>query len=300
MTARVDASGGGVFWRMWAAAFFWGVNWPVVKIMLATNTPWSLRAAGLTGGALCLLVCARVTGTTLSVPRTSWGPLVIAGILNVTLFNIFAIFGQLSMPTSRAAILTFTMPLWGTLFAWIFLGEVVDRRRLSALVIGFLGLGVLAVPFWPTIASGQIPFGLVYVLGAAISWAAGTVYLKGHRIPVPPLTTTVWQVVISAVLCGLCMLAFETPHLDLSGRPQLLAFIYHAALPQCLAYILWFDLMSRVKASTAVLGTLLVPIFGVLGAIVLLGDWPSGLDVAGLVLILGAVTLDQMRRAEHD
>ena len=51
-----------------------------------------------------------------------------------------------------------------------------------------------------------------------------------------------------------------------------------------------------MPAATAAIGTLMVPVFGVLGAVVLLDDWPAPLDVAGLGLILGAVLLDQLRR----
>jgi drug/metabolite transporter (DMT)-like permease len=281
---------------MWVAALLWGLNWPIVKIMLATSSPWTLRAAGLTGGALFLLAATRITGTSFGIPRAHWRTVCIAGVLNVALFNICAVFAQLSMPTSRAAILTFTMPLWASVFAWAFLGEVIDRRRAASLAIGVLGLGVLAVPFWPMLARGEVPFGLVYVLGASISWALGTVYLKGHPVAAAPLAVTTWQVVISALICVVCMALFEVPHLDLSAAPQAAAFIYHILLPQGIAYILWFDLARRVPAATAAVGTLLVPVFGVAGAVILLGDWPTSLDLAGLALILAAVVLDQVRR----
>ena len=42
-------------WRIWAAALFWGLNWPVIKVLLTGAGPWTLRAAGLTGGAVLLV-----------------------------------------------------------------------------------------------------------------------------------------------------------------------------------------------------------------------------------------------------
>jgi drug/metabolite transporter (DMT)-like permease len=284
-------------WRIWAAALFWGLNWPAVKIILGASSPWTLRAAGLSGGAVLLLAYGRLSRTSLAVPREHWRTLAIAGLFGVAGFNICAVFAQLSMPTSRAAILTFTMPLWVALFSWLFLNEALDRLRIASLALGALGLGLLSVPFWPVIRSGGIPFGLLYVLGAAITWAAGTVILKRWPVKAAPLAITAWQVVVAALICTIGMLLLERPYLDLARPEAALAFAYHIALPQAAAYVLWFSLMERVPASTAALGTLLIPIFGVVGAIAMLGDWPTPLDVAGLCLILTAVGLDQIIRA---
>ena len=34
-------------WRIWLAALFWGLNWPVVKDAADGIGPWTLRAYGL-------------------------------------------------------------------------------------------------------------------------------------------------------------------------------------------------------------------------------------------------------------
>ena len=142
-----------------------------------------------------------------------------------------------------------------------------------------------------------MPFGLLYVLGAAVTWAMGTVYLKKFPVAAPPLTVTTWQVAVAAVACTIGLALFETPRMDLSSPQVAAAFAYHVALPQSLSYALWFSLLRSVPATTASLGTLLIPIFGVIGAILLLGDWPTPLDLAGFALILIAVIADQVYRA---
>lgn len=283
-------------WRMWLAALMWGFNWPAVKIILDTTGPWTLRAAGLAVGGGVLMAGIALTGRSLVVPQSHWNRLTVASLLNVVGFNVCAVFAQLSMPTSRAAILTFTMPLWSALFAWLFLGERLDHRRRVSLALGALGIALLAIPFWPVIEAGGLPWGLVYVFGAAISWALGTVWMKAKPIAADAMVVTAWQVVLAALVCTLGMLAFEVPRIDLSKPASALAFGYHVLLPQCAAYVLWFTLLQRIEASRAAIGTLLIPIFGVIGAIVLLGDWPTPLDVAGLALILFAVANDQLLR----
>lgn len=283
-------------WRIWLAALFWGLNWPAVKILLDGISPWTLRAVGLTFGGLLLAAVTAASGQSLAIPRQHWRQLILAGLLAIAGFNVCAVFAQLAMPASRAAILTFTMPLWSVLFAWMILAEPIDRLRGLALTVGAAGLAILSVPFWAEMEGGRPPIGLVYVMGAAISWSLGTVYLKRCRIPGAPLALTTWQVVVGAVATTIGALLFETPRLDLS--PVIASVLaYHIIFPQSVSYALWFSLITRIPASTAAVGTLLVPIFGVIGSIVLLGERPTPLDLAGFSLILLAVLLDQGYRA---
>ena len=283
-------------WRVWATALIWGLNWPAVKIILGAVSPLALRAAGLSLAAALLAAITIVSGRSLAIARADWRTILIASLLSVAGFNICAVFAQLTMPTSRATILTFTMPIWASLFARIALGERLDRLRQLALAFGAAGLAVLAVPFWPVIRDGGWPVGLLFALGAAIFWAAGTVYMKARPVAADPLAITTWQIGIAAAVCTLAMLAFETPRFNLAEPRVAAAFAYHVVLPQALAYVLWFDLVRRVPASTAGLGTLLIPIFGVAGAVVLLDDRPTMLDLAGFALILAGVLIDQAWR----
>ena len=280
-------------WRIWAAALFWGLNWPIVKVLLTGVGPWTLRALGLNLGFVVLAATTLASGQSMAVPRAFWGRLFVAGMLNVACFSVFAVFAQMSMPASRAVILTYTMPLWSVVFARIMLGEKIDGLRAFALVLGAAGVTVLSRPFWPELLAGRIPLALFYVMAAAITWAAGTVYMKRAQIPGAPMALTAWQILIGSAVSYIGLVLFETPRLELH-RPEIaLTFAYHVFLPQAAAYALWFGLVARVPASTAALGTLLVPVFGVLGAIVLLGERPPLLDLIGFGIIFTAVVADQ-------
>jgi drug/metabolite transporter (DMT)-like permease len=283
-------------WRIWLAALFWGLNFPAVKILIGGISPWTLRAIGLTFGGVLLATVTVASGQSLAIPKRHWRDLAIAGLLALAGFNMCAVFAQLLMPASRAAILIYTMPLWSVLLAWLILGERIDRLRGQSLAVGGLGLALLSIPFWLQLQSGEPPYGLVFVLGAAISWAFGTVYLKRSRIEATPLAITTWQVLAGAAVTTIGMLLFETPRIELT--PTITATLaYHVIFPQAVAYALWFGLMARVSASTAAIGTLLVPIFGVIGSVILLSEQPTALDLVGFGLILLAVLIDQGYRA---
>lgn len=265
-------------------AVLWGLNWPAVRVALSEIPPWTLRSAGLALAALTLFALALARRRSLQVPAGKRRQLAIAGLLNIAGFNVLTAFAQLNTATSRAAIVTFTMPLFATAFAYLILHEVPDRLQRLGLVLGTLGLVVLTLPLLE-----KIPLGVVFALGAALSWAAGTVYLKRARIDADPLAIAAWQLVAGAVAAGAGMLVFEgiANPFPLS-RTVVLALAYHVVIAQALAYFLWFEVVARLPAGTAALGTLGIPVVGVLGATMLLGERPSVADLLGFALILTA------------
>jgi drug/metabolite transporter (DMT)-like permease len=93
------------------------------------------------------------------------------------------------------------------------------------------------------------------------------------------------------------MALLETPRLELERPIILAAFVYNIVFPQAVAYALWFGLMARVAASTAAIGTLLVPVCAVAASAAWLGERLSLIDLAGFALILAGVLVDQGLRA---
>ena len=252
--------------------------------------------------------------------------IVVGGLLSVAAFNTFTAFAQLATSTSRAAVLTYTMPMMSAVLAWWLLGERLDRARALALVLGLLGILLLAWPvgsalLQPAANSGFGGFsgggsgvggingvtgpgsaawaGLLLPLAAALAWAAGTVLSKRWPPSGPRLVHTAWQLLIGAACGGLGALwAGESLPRQLPLQ-VLLAMVYHVAVAMALAYLLWFKLLESASATVAALTTLMVPVVGVLGAMALVGDRPSLLDGLGFVLVLSgaALVMLQLRRA---
>lgn len=264
----------------------WGFNWPAVRISLTEIAPWTLRAGGMTFAGLALVAVALARGVSLKVPSAHWPRLVVAGILSIAAFNILLAFAQLMAPTSRAAILTFTMPVWATLMAWPVLGERFDRPRLIGLGLGIAGLLCLGLPL---IKVGQFSPGLALALLASLSWALGTIVTKRWLVAAPTLTIAAWQLLIGGAAAGIGMLAFEGLPVPKALSPLVaVALTFHILGAQALAYFLWFTVIARLPAGIASLGTLMVPAVGALGSVLLLGERPAASDWLGLALVVAA------------
>ena len=267
-------------------ALLWGLNWPAVRIALGGFGPWGLRAAGLSVAALVLMGVARARGQSLAVPAGHRGRLLLSGLLNIAGFNLCTTFAQLAGTTTRATIVAYTMPMWAVLFAWLLLGERPDRRRWIALGLGAAGLASLALPL---LIHGAPGAGVAFALAAGASWAAGTVAVKRWPVAAQPFAIASWQLWVGAAVAGAGMLMFEgLPDPSRIGALPAAAFVYHAVLAIALGYVIWFDVVAKLPAGTAALGTLMVPVVGVLGAMTLLGERPSTGDLIGFVLIVAA------------
>ena len=64
--------------------FFWGFNWPIMKIALTEIPPWTFRSLCLGCGGLSILGLAKMRGLPLSIPNRETKPLLLAALFNVT------------------------------------------------------------------------------------------------------------------------------------------------------------------------------------------------------------------------
>jgi len=266
-------------------AFAWGFNWIAAAFALREVSPWSLRFAGAGIGATVLFAAAMLTGHDLRVPRGEIRHVVIAGFFNVAAFQILSGFAQLSGATSRAIIITYSMPIWSTVLSRFLLGERLNAVRMAAFLLCIAGLAIL---LWPLFADGFPPF-VFYSLGCALSWAIATVYIKWAKVTIEPLTNAAWQLLFGFSFIAAGTFAFEgVPRLWPLAGEATLAVLYVGIFGVGLAHFLWWSIVGRLSTATASLGSLLVPVIGVAASTVILGERPTLPDIVGFVLIFAA------------
>src|SRR5947209_3831786 len=180
-----------------ALSFCWGLTWPAMRVALEEIPPFSMRSItlGLGAGALLLVVKWQGRGFGLGRPK-DWLHVVVAGVLNIVGFTMLSSFALLMAATSRVAMLSYTMPIWAALFAWLVLGERFTAARIVALILCGSGIAMLIYPLY----EGGIPTGLLLAVATGMSWAAGTVYLKWARIRGDTITIAAWQLVVAFVI----------------------------------------------------------------------------------------------------
>jgi drug/metabolite transporter (DMT)-like permease len=262
----------------------WGVTWPMMKIALNEIPPFSMRVSSLMLGVITLTSLSLLQRRSLRIPRLrTLAHLCAASFFNIVAFSVLTPFAQISAATSRVAIVVYTMPIWATLMA--ILGERLNTVRALALALCVAGMSVLIYP----LATLGIPTGILLAVGAAIGWAAGTIYLKWAKIDGDPMAAALWQLVIGVIVIGALLPIVEgSLHLKQAHWGAILAMIFSGVIGSGISYFLWFDIVRRLPATVAALGILSSPVIGVVSSMLILGEQPTLTDIVGFALMLAA------------
>jgi drug/metabolite transporter (DMT)-like permease len=186
----------------------------------------------------------------------------------------------------KTAILTYTMPFWLLLMAWVFLGERLRGFQWVAVIVALAGLILVLSPWEMT--GGWSPF---MAIGGALCWALSAIVAKllRRRHEVDLLSLTAWQLFLGSLPLVVVGAVTWSPPVWSGTFIYGLAFTVLAG--NCLAWILWLYILSALPAGTAGLGMLLTPVIGITASWIQLGERPGGMEGAGMLLIVAALLL---------
>ena len=221
--------------------------------------------------------------------RQHWRPVLLVGLLNSGIpFALYA-FAVMHISTGLSSILNATVPLFGALVAWGWLGDRPGWSRGVVLAIGFGGIVLLTggqVGFKANDSGISPMWAVAACLAATTCYALAASFTKKHVPPLPPLVTATGSQ-IGALLGLLLPALWWWP--DHAPAPQTwAAMLALGVLCTGVAYILYFRLIERAGPARALTVTFLIPVFAVGYGVLLLGEsltlWMLG---CGAIVLLG-------------
>ena len=280
----------GSHWRAVLAlivlSVIWGYNWVVMKEALLYSGPFEFAALRTLLGALSLFCVVLLKRKPLRPKKIGWTLLL--GLLQSTGFIGFAMWALVKGGAGKTAVLVYTMPFWVLILAWPVLGERVKGMQWVGVGLACAGLlGILT----PWRFHGAAISELLAVSAGAV-WAASAIVAKlmRRRADFDLLSLTAWQMLLGAVPLIAIALIHWPVHIQWS--PYFIgALIYNAIPGNAIAWLLWLYILRQLSAGLAGLGTLLIPVIGVLASWAQLGEKPGPLEAAGMVLIIAALGL---------
>jgi drug/metabolite transporter (DMT)-like permease len=255
----------------------WGAVYPLTALALRGFSPAAV-VAGRTALSAVILLPFAVRAGLIPAARERPAALTAGALLQATLPVTLLTLGQQHVASGIAAIILASQPVWAAV-----LTGVLDRTARPLELAGVaLGLGGIAILSWPAgDAATASAWGLAALIAAALSYAAGAVYIQRVLPSIPPLITASSAMTVTAVI--LVPLAAATwtraPGWPSTGWLVVLAVATGPAL------VLYYTLIHRTGPVRATLAGYLAPGFALLGS-AFLGQVLTAADIAGLVLVL--------------
>lgn len=274
-------------------SLFWGLNWPIMKVVLSEVPPLYFRASCLLAGGLGMLALARGGGMAIAVPRGSWPRLLLLALFNIIGWNVLIVYGVALLPSGRAALLGYTMPLWSAILSAWLLGERITARRLAGLALGLAGVAVLVGGSLDGLR--QSPVGVACMILAAWSWALGIVLLKRLPVALPTSSLTGWMMLLGALPILVVAIPLESSRLVVPGFWPAFGMVYNTLLAFMFCYWAWNRIVLMVPVAVSSLSSLSTPVIGVLGGVVFLGEPLGWRELLAMALILAAVASVSLR-----
>lgn len=271
-----------------ALTLMWGLNWPMMKLSLQAVTPLWFRAGTMALGAAWLFVYVAARGQRMMPVGREWAQIAWLGLPNVLGWHTLSIFGVQELASGRAAILGFTMPIFTVLIGAAAFGERLTPRVLAATLCASLAVGLLLWHEGQSL-SGR-PAGVLWMLGAAVCWALGTLLFRRARLSLSPLVVTVWMLLLGSVaLTGMALALEPLPRPgDYSGTIWL-SLLYGVAINYGFAQLIWFGMARDLPPATSAMSVMAIPLVGTLGATVIVGEVPHWQDWAAMGFVTAAL-----------
>jgi len=280
---------------MFLLSAVWGASFILIKLAGIDLPPVWVAFGRLTFGSLFLWAVLKL-GRHKLPPFKLLGALVAVGILNNALpFCLFA-WGEQTVPSSIAAIINATTPIWALLLGLALGSAHATRLTAAGVALGFLG--VLGVVYGHTSGVGvgtsanSFVFGTILIGIASLSYGAGAVSAKRWLHGVEPVVIATFQLTLAGLV--LLPLALFGPHPTALHWKSLAAVTVLGVLGSGLAYLLFFRLLATISPTRTVAVTYLLPIWGLIWGFVA-GEEIRWTALAGVAVVLAGLVLLNLR-----
>jgi O-acetylserine/cysteine efflux transporter len=295
--------------------FIWGVNFTFIAWGLESFPPLMLTALRFFFTAVPLVFFLKPPKFNRTLFIYAIGTFVMQYAFVFTAMHLGASAGLTALLLQIQIFIT-------VLLAYFILGEAVSRMQLIGMLVGVLGLSVIALNL-----GGDMPLaGFVCILIAAIGWSFGNIASKQASTQVTlkavqqgagvsivssnagknkasalsALALVVWGGLIACVILTLSSLIFETEAWQLATFTEAslkswlsIGFIVYVST--LIGFGLWAHLLSHNTASKVMPFALLVPVFGMTTSVLLIGEVVTWWKMLAMILILSGLVLANMK-----
>lgn len=273
-------------------AAMWGPSFVFIKVAVETIPPLTMVFGRVALAALLLYAVLRWQHGRLPSSWQTWKHLsFVALVHNAIPFFLFA-WGEQYVDSALASILNGTIPLFTILLAhFLTQDDHLTGAKVGGMLVGFGGMVVLVLPAFQDGLAGTT-WGVMALVLASLLYGVAIVYGRNHLRGLPPLVAPTGQMIMASLFILPVMLLVDKPWTAAAPSiPSFLAMLALAVLGTALAFIVYYRLIERAGASMISMVAYVIPVFGIIAGVSLLGEQLTGEMIIGCILILVGVMI---------
>ena len=282
----------------------WGSTYLGIKIAIETFPPF------LMAGIRFLIAGALLYGFVVVKEKKhpkliEWRDTTIIGTLLLLGGNGLVVIAEKTIPSSIAAIVIATVPLWMIVIAWLLKSQTrPNKSTLIGTLIGFIGVVILMFP------SDQEhlhfdTFGLLLTFLAAILWSFGSIYSQKATLPTSVMLSTAMQMLSGGLVLIIVATLFgewQQFHTETLSSRSLLAFAYLVFIGSLVGFSAYVWLLKNVSPYLASTYAFVNPMVALFLGYFFADEVLSVKALIATVLIISAVvmiTLSKAKKRSH-
>lgn len=294
MTAAERALKWKIIWAFAAVYVLWGSTYLGIRFALETIPPFTMAAVRFIVAGVIMYVWSRQKGH--AIPsRSNWAWALLVGTLLLAGGNGLLVYAEQTVPSSLAALIITTVPLWMVILDW---ARPNGRRPRASVVLGLIG-GLLGVAFLINPDggphTGTVPLaGGIVLLIASLSWATGSVVARSADLHPAPLMNVATQMITGGMVLLVASIALGEPaQVDVAGLSlrSLLALLYLILFGAIIGYTAYIWLLQTVDIAKVSTYAYVNPVVAVLLGWGLGGEALSNRTLVAAAIIVASVGL---------
>jgi len=258
----------------------WGIPYLMIKVAVRHLTPADVVECRTLLGAVILLPLAIHQGRVRDLARV-WKPLAVYCVCELAIPWFLLSNAEKRIPSSLSGLLVATVPLIATVGAYMTGNrEVLERRRVTGLLIGLAGVGVLL----GLDAHGAELGSVAQVLVVAVGYAVGPLIADRYLADQSSLAlSAVSLAVVAAAYLPIALI--QLPN-RVPPATVIASVIVLGAVCTALAFVAFFELIREINPTRATLITYFNPFVAVILGVAVLGETFQASTAVGFALIL--------------
>ncbi len=216
--------------------------------------------------------------------------LIIASLI-LTSFVLLQMYSVKFTEASASAFLLNVNPVITFVLSLIFLKERHRWWGGIGVLIAATGIFFVAVPLddIETLISSDLLLGNILAFLSGVTWAIYTVYLKKFLKDKDPVTTTTWNLSISAVILTITMFAVDGWFVVTPAYYHIILTTFLGIVPTAIAFTLWFETLKRIAVQKASAFQFLIPVIATLFALAMGETIDLFFGLGGGLILIGLI-----------